>query len=362
MKTAKKTVLVFVLCFIITVSVIIPASALTEYQQKISEFATNINTLVVYDVTNGKALFAKNEKAHISIASTTKLVTSLVALKYLSPDHVITVGNEIYLVKPNSSLSLIRPGHQLKLRTLIAAMLLPSGNDAAYTVAVNVARVHSGDSALSGTAAVNYFCNLMNEYARELGCNNTYFVNPEGWDDPNHFSTAEDMTKFALAAVKNSIITSIANIHSNKFYFYSGENITWNNSNELINPNSPYYYPYAHGLKTGTTYSAGKCLVANAVKDGREILILAYGCKEEADRFGKVRDIFQYIYSAPTLGDVDESGNISAADARLVLRASVNLEEITPILKARGDVNKDGKLSSEDARTILRASVGLETI
>lgn len=215
---------------------------------------------------------------------------------------------------------------------------------------------------MKNSDAVNYFCNLMNEYAKSIGCTNSFFVNPEGWDDPNHFSTAEDMTKVAVQAVNNAIISSIANLHRNKFYFASGENITWTNTNLLLDPDSEYYYSFAHGLKTGTTNSAGKCLVAYAEKDGRKLLILAYGCKEDEDRFGKVRDIFEFVYSAPVLGDVDESGSITASDARIILRASVGLEEITPLMAERGDINKDKAIGADDARKVLRASVGLESL
>lgn len=362
MKNVRKAPLSLFLSILTVLCFLFPASAATGFQQKIDGFTENINAAVVYDMTAHKMIYSKNEKAQISIASTTKLVTALVALEITGPDTVITVGDEISLIKPHSSISQIRPGHRLKLRTLIAAMLLPSGNDAAYTVAVNAARIHAGNSGMKNEDAVKYFCNLMNEYVRKLGCKNTYFVNPEGWDNTNHFSTAEDMTKVAIQAANNAIIASIANLHQNKFYFASGENITWTNSNELLNPNSKYYYSYAHGLKTGTTNAAGKCLIAFAEKDGRQLLVLAYGCKEETDRFGRVRDIFEYVYSAPVLGDVDESGTISANDARLILRISVGLEPVTDVIKSRGDINNDGKLAAYDARMVLRASVGLEDL
>lgn len=362
MKNTAKTVFAVVLCIIISASFFIPAGALTDFQKNIDTLTSGMNATFVYDMSNGKVIYTKNAKSKISIASTTKLVTSLVALEVMSPDTVITVGNEVYLVKPNSSLSGIYPGHKLKLRTLIAAMLMPSGNDAAYTVAVNAARAHSGNSTMDSADAVRYFCNLMNEYARKAGCTNTFFVNPEGWDNNNHYSTAEDMAKIAVLAANNAIIASTANLHKNYFIFASGHNITWTNSNELLNPDSKYYYEYAHGLKTGTTYSAGKCLIAYAEKGGRKLLVLAYGCATDDDRYARVRDIFEFIYNAPVLGDVDESGTVTAGDARIVLRASVGLEQITPVLKSRGDINKDGNINADDARMILRASVGLEKL
>ncbi len=360
MKALKKTFVVFAVCFSILFSTLVSASADAQLQQQLDALCSGINACTVYDMSADEMLYGKNENRHIYIASTTKLMTCLIALSVFHPDDVITVGSEINLRKPNSSVSLIQAGHRLKVRTLLAALLLPSGNDAAYTVAVNAARRHSGDSNMDYTRAVTYFCNLMNEEARRLGCNDTYFANPEGWDNPYHYSTASDMTKIAAAAADNAIIASIANIHANRFVFASGEWIDWENTNKLLDPDSPYYYPYAHGLKTGTTPLAGNCLVAFAEKDGRKILVLAYGCETDDDRFGRVKEIFELIYSVPVTGDLDRNGEITSADARLALRASVGLKDDVEITKKRGDTDGDGVITSSDARNILRAAVGLD--
>ena len=153
MKTVKRTCFIFLLCAAL-LWVELSVAAAVGNNSKISELASGINAVVVYDLSDGKTIYEKNEKQRISVASTTKLMTSLVALRYMSPDYVITVGDEIYMRQPNSSVALISKGHKLKLRTLIAALLLPSGNDAAYTVAVNVARHHSGESSMSNADAV----------------------------------------------------------------------------------------------------------------------------------------------------------------------------------------------------------------
>ena len=94
----------------------------------------------------------------------------------------------------------------------------------------------------------------------------------------------------------------------------------------------------------------------------RKLLVAAFGCAEEADRFGRVRDIFECVFAVPTKGDIDDNGAVDASDARVLLRAAVGLEEITPTLEFRGDVDKDGSLTSFDARTVLRAAVGLEKL
>lgn len=379
MKKISRICIVFLLCFIMAAGEIFAVTASDGLNKILSDLTSGINAVVIYDVTENKTVFAKNEKRRISIASTTKLMTCLVALRYVSPDEVFTVGKEIEMRKPNSSIAGLSYNaygnvpHKLKLRTLIAALLLPSGNDAAYTVAVNVAKLHSGNSRLGNEEAVKYFCSLMNDYAKELGCKNTSFVNPEGWDDSNHYSTADDMKLIALEAMKNVFITSTAKISQDRFTFASGHWIEWKNSNKLLHKTidgeqNPYYYEYATGLKTGTTNAAGNCLVATAEKNGKQLLLLIYGAATENDRYARARDIFEYAFSAPITGDVkltgdvNADGSITAADARIVLRASVGLEKITPFLLEKGDIDKSGKLTAADARTILRASVGLEKI
>lgn len=365
--SVKKTFSVIVICICVLFSSrfsAFNALATVLNTQKVSELTTGINAVGVYDITSGQTLYTKNANSKISIASTTKLLTSLVALKYVSPDRVFSVGSEINLIKPNSSVCGLSAasGHALKLRTLIAGMLLPSGNDAAYTVAVNVARIQSGKSDMTDTQAVEYFCSLMNEYAKELGCKNSHFVNPEGWDNENHYSTVEDMALIARAAIGNAIITSVTCIYSQKFTFASGHHITWKNTNSLLDPDSKYYYPNAKGLKTGTTSSAGKCLVTYSEQNGHEILVLVYGANTEDDRFGSTVEILKLLTFEPETGDVNGDGRLTAADARLVLRASVGLEKITAELLKMGDTDSDGKLTATDARKILRASVGLEAL
>ncbi|MBR3595369.1 MAG: D-alanyl-D-alanine carboxypeptidase [Clostridia bacterium] len=370
MKSLRKSFFVFVAVLVLFISAVIPVSAITGYEQKLQNFTADMKAAMIIDVTNENVIYSKNADSKIAVASTAKLVTSLVALKYIDPEQVFTVGKELELVKPGSSLCLIKEGHQLKLKTLIAGMLVPSGNDAAYTVAVNVARTVAKNPKMTDTEAVNYFSALMNTYCRDIGCKNTNFVSPEGWDDPKNYSTAHDMSLVAREALKNSAITTITSTYSRRYYFASGENIVWSNTNELLSPGGEYYYPFAMGLKTGTTDAAGRCLISAAIKGGRQILILAYGCpyetgdkeKEKAVIFGNTRDIFNFIFNAPTNGDVDLSGDISSADARIVLRASVGLEEITDVLLKRGDVDNDKTISSADARIILRVSVGLESL
>ncbi|MBP3381498.1 MAG: D-alanyl-D-alanine carboxypeptidase, partial [Clostridia bacterium] len=114
---------------------------------------TSAEYIVLYDATNNKTLYSKNADKQCFPASTTKLMTALVTLQYADENTVFTVGNEVLMIDPESSRAWLRMGNRLNLQTLLEALMLPSGNDAAYTAAANVGRIIAGDSNLSAQAA-----------------------------------------------------------------------------------------------------------------------------------------------------------------------------------------------------------------
>ncbi len=132
-----------------------------------------------YCVETKEMLFNYKNEEKIAPASLAKLLTACVALFYVDPEIEFDVGTELSLVKPHSSLCLIKKGHRLTLNDLITGLLLPSGNDAAYTIAVNVARKVSGEN-LPDKEAVLFFCRLMNSFAKLIGMKDSNFTSPDG--------------------------------------------------------------------------------------------------------------------------------------------------------------------------------------
>ena len=234
---------------------------------------------------DAELLYCDNINERIAPASLTKLLTASVALHYLSPDTVITVDSEQNLVKAGSSLCLIRSGHKLKLYDLLTGMLMASGNDAAYTVAVSTARAVKNDTAMTDLQAVNYFADLMNEYAVSIGMKDSHFTTPEGWDDANQYTTVSDLLTLATHAFSIPEIKEITGTYRKKVYFVSGENITWTNTNALLNPNSSYYSSDAVGIKTGTTANAGNCLISAFERNGKTYISVVVGCPTGDDRY-----------------------------------------------------------------------------
>ena len=164
---------------------------------------------VLYDTANDIILYKKNADAKCYPASTTKLLTAIVANKILDNDEVITVGNEITLIGEDSSVAGLEVGQKLTAKQLLYAMLLPSGNDAAYTIAVASARKFKENDKLPAKEAIEVFAELMNDAATELGAEHSHFTNPDGFHDKNHYTTALDMVKIASYAKSIPLISEI---------------------------------------------------------------------------------------------------------------------------------------------------------
>lgn len=242
-------------------------------------------TYALYCVDDNRFLVGESIDVPVAPASLTKLLTASVALRYVEPDEVFTVGTERDLVHSGSSLCLIQKGHRLKLYDLITGLLMVSGNDAAYTIAVSTARLVSGNSAMSDNDALDYFCGLMNDFAKELGMKKSNFATPDGWDDPEQYTTAYDLALLAGYALSVPEIREIVSMRQKYVVFESGENITWNNSNRLLNPDSEFYCENAIGMKTGTTDNAGNCLIAAFEKDEKTYISVVTGCDTNRDRY-----------------------------------------------------------------------------
>ncbi len=265
--------------------------------QKFVDNNTACEYIVLYDATNDKVLYSKNADAQCYPASTTKLLTCLVTLQYANENTTFTVGNEIRLIDPQSSVAHLRIGNRLNLQTLLEAILLPSGNDAAYVAAANVGRIIAGDDTLSAQAAIAKFCEKMNETAKSLGAKNSHFVNPDGIHSANHYTTATDMLLIAKAALHNQTLATIMAEEKVTRTFLSGETgATWYNTNYLLRSDTRYSFEGATGLKTGHTDEAGYCLTASAKRDGVELIAVLMNADSTSGRFEDAMGLFTVCF------------------------------------------------------------------
>lgn len=208
---------------------------------------------VLYEPTGQRVLYEKDAHTRRAIASTTKLMTALLAAENLCWDDTVTVPDEAVRVE-GTSLGL-RGGDTLSVRDLVTGLLLVSGNDAANAIAL----------AVSGSLPA--FAERMNARAAEIGMADTLFVTPSGLDEGDNGSSAYDMALLAAEVLKNPVLAEICAMQSASVVI-SGRKTTVTNHNRLLQ-----LYPDAVGMKTGYTKKSGKCLVSAARRDG--VLLIA---------------------------------------------------------------------------------------
>lgn len=229
---------------------------------------------IIVDTTTGSVMFSKNSSERLYPASTTKIMTALLALELGDLNEDVTVSSEIENIPYDSSKAHIRPGDRLTLEQLLYALMLPSGNDAAVAIAVHIA------------GSEEAFVELMNQKAIELGATNTQFTNPHGYHDPDQYTTAEDLAKIGYAATKINGFTPLISTARYRATFTreDGEESirNWKSTNQHLQPNSPLYTPEITGGKTGFTTPARYTLVSFANKDGYDyISVILYGQPNE---------------------------------------------------------------------------------
>ncbi len=250
-------------------------------------------TAFVFDVESLEVLYLKGGlNDQLYPASITKLFTAWVALQYMDENAVVTCGEEVRFVAEDSSRAYLAPGHRLTVSMLIEAMMLPSGNDAAYALAAAAGREISKNSELTPQQAVDAFVAAMNESAAQLGLTGSHFESPDGYHSDGHYTTARDLMQISRLALENPIISRYAAVPKDTVTFESGEETTWVNTNYLLDPNHKFYCQQAIGLKTGRTKAAGWCLLSAFQTENRKLVIGIFGCEESDDRFTDTLNLF----------------------------------------------------------------------
>ena len=249
----------------------------------------------VYDVKNDVIIFSKGSDRVVYPGSTTKLLTALFALNVLPTDQEITPGSELTLVKEGSSVAYIKEHHTLSVEMLVEAMLIPSGNDAAYVLAAATGRVLSGDDGIDGVLAVEYFMDGLREYASENGLCGTSLTVPDGYGDSDHYTTTEDMIIVSRLAMENELIMKYVSMPRTEVVYASGHTNEWINTNKLIDENSSFYSPYVTGLKTGSIDGECSLVFSFEFEDGREYIGGVFGSPDKNTRFYDALKIIESV-------------------------------------------------------------------
>ncbi len=226
-------------------------------------FSLSAQTYALLDGQSRTVLCARGERVRLPMASTTKIMTALVALQELPLDTVISIPKEAVGIE-GSSVYLCE-GDRYTLEELLYALLLQSANDAAAAIALAVG------------GSLPRFAELMNEKADELGLTDTHFVTPHGLDDPQHYTTAEDLGLVACEALSDPTFAKIVATRRHTFQTVEGEK-----ARVLLNHNKLLvFYEGTVGVKTGFTKKSGRCLVSAARRDG--LLLVAVTLNAPSD-------------------------------------------------------------------------------
>ena len=325
MSARNKALVCLMTVCILAVLVPQPIQAHTEADS----LSVSAQSAILIEVESGDVIYAKNADTPLPMASTTKLMTALVALSLASPDTVIRAdaravgveGSSIYLVE----------GEALTLEQLLYALLLESANDAATAIAIG----------LSGS--VEEFSDEMNRTARNMGLTNTHFTNPHGLDDEAHYTTARELALIARAALENELIRTIVSTYKATIphaALETGRLLV--NHNKLLRT-----YEGCIGMKTGYTKRSGRSLVSAAERDGVCLIAVTINAPDDwrdhtamlDHGFSRYKSVElcktgELQYTLPIVGGTKKSVTLANTDAvRLTLPATAG--EMTQVVEYR---------------------------
>lgn len=322
-ESMKKRVLAALSAFVIllcTVAVFPNTRAKAAFAVDLDEnqvYLDKVGAVFMLNTDTGVTVYEKNSTEMMYPASTTKVMTALLAIE-LCPDMntMVTVDDRIaeWLLGADASSSGLQGNERLSMYDLLCGLLLPSGNDAAFAIA-----------SFLGDGDVEKFVAYMNEKALLLGCVNTHFKNPHGLHEEGHYTCARDLTIIAQKAMEYPVFAEIVQKYS---YTTAPSNKapnghTYYNTNYLMNVNysSTYYYSYCKGIKTGYTNKAGMCFVGYATRNGYNYICVClgapktelYGGDEKYNAsFITCKELFDWAFNNLSLKEVVSANSVMA--------------------------------------------------
>ena len=237
---------------------------------------TNSKSIIILDRNTLLPLYEKNAYKKTAMASTTKILTCIIALENSSKSDIVTVSQKASNVS-GSCLGLNK-NTKISMNDLLYGLMLRSGNDCAIAIAEHI------------SGSVEDFSNLMNQKAFELGLFDSNFVTPHGLDNENHYTTAYDLALLTNYALKNPDFKKIVSTKKASIS-YNNSTFEISNTNELLGNLDGVY-----GVKTGFTFEAGRCLVTACKQDNLDIIVVVLGADTKSIRTKDSRNLINYIF------------------------------------------------------------------
>lgn len=265
-----------------------------DFENTIEVTASNVSELpkinsrryIVYDRISKSMIIGKNEDVKSAMASTTKIMTTIVILEKADLNETVTVS--VKAGGTGGSRLGLKRGDKTSVKDLLYGLMLRSGNDAAVALAEHVG------------GSVKEFAELINEKAAELGLTNTHFVTPHGLDDPNHYTTALELAKLTDYAMDNETFARIVGTKSTTIYI-NNQPRQINNTNELLGVLNGVV-----GVKTGFTNNAGRCLVTEIKRNNMDVITIVLGADTKKDRTKDSVNLIEYTFSKYKMYNLEE--------------------------------------------------------
>ena len=304
--TALLNIFLVLLILMGSTAIAAPENYNAETPQLLSSDHLYAASAILIDADSGDILYSKNERVRMHPASTTKIMTLLLAVESGFPlEQQIAIPQAASNIASDSTLIPVFPGETMTFGDLLTGFMLNSGNDGANAVAVLV----------GGT--IENFVAMMNQRAAQLGCIDTHFANAHGYTADEHYTTAYDLALITRAAMQHETVRDIVRRANARITVNERGEILVGNKHLMLKEDSPFYYEGAIGVKTGSTNAAGKCYVGAAEKDGATVISVVLKCTEDDQRWYDTEKLFDYgwtCYDAYTLDQMYDvaSGQIAS--------------------------------------------------
>ncbi|WP_353947888.1 D-alanyl-D-alanine carboxypeptidase family protein [Sporolactobacillus sp. Y61] len=260
-------------------------------QARGAEPDVSAQSAVLMDQSTGRLLFNRNGEEKLPIASITKVMTAVLAIESGKMNQLVTVSSEA--VKTEGSSLYLKSGEKISLRDLVYGLMLRSGNDASLAIAEAVGGSKQG------------FVLMMNEKAAELGMTDTHFMNPNGLEHPDHYSTAHDMAILTKYAMTDSAFRKITGTEIYRARATNKEEArSWLNKNKLLRQ-----YKYTTGGKTGFTRAAGRTLISTASKKGMDLIVVTLN---DGNDWRDHKNLYEWGFSEFTRTKLMDKGPVHA--------------------------------------------------
>ncbi|WP_332629413.1 D-alanyl-D-alanine carboxypeptidase family protein [Halalkalibacter flavus] len=343
-----RKVLSSILSVCLVLSLIVPMASAAEKQAKLAE---NASSAIVIERDTGEVIFDKNSHEKLPPASMTKIMTMLLIMEAIDKEAIAyedMVRTSEYAASMGGSQIFLEPGEEMSVEDMLKAIAVASANDASVAMAEH----------LAGTE--EEFVAMMNDKAKELGLENTNFINTNGLPAENHYTTAYDLAMISKELLKYDEITKFTGIYEDYLRADSEEDKFWLvNTNKLVK-----FYPGVDGLKTGYTREAMYCLTATAEKNGMRVITVIMGAPSPKERNAQITSMLDYAFSQfqahklydrehvladveVSKGDKDQIPVVTSESVSILTKKGVKIDDVTERLEIEANLRAPVKKGDE---------------